>query len=57
VPESRAPGGVLAGDVTRLLQAWSEGDAPARERLIPVVYDELRRREAAHLRRERRARK
>jgi RNA polymerase sigma factor (TIGR02999 family) len=43
-----------AGDVTRLLQAWSEGDADARDRLIPVVYDELRRRASAHLRRERR---
>jgi RNA polymerase sigma factor (TIGR02999 family) len=39
-------------DVTRLLQAWSEGDASARDRLIPLVYEELRRRAAAHLRRE-----
>ena len=39
-------------DVTRLLQAWSEGDASARDRLIPLVYGELRRRAAAHLRRE-----
>lgn len=40
-------------DVTRLLQAWSDGDAEARDRLVPVVYAELRRRAAAHLRRER----
>jgi RNA polymerase sigma factor (TIGR02999 family) len=54
MPESRPHRDVPAGDVTRLLQAWSEGDAAARDRLIPVVYDELRRRAAAHLRRERR---
>jgi RNA polymerase sigma factor (TIGR02999 family) len=42
-----------APDVTELLRAWSEGDADARDRLVPVVYGELRRRAAAHLRRER----
>jgi RNA polymerase sigma factor (TIGR02999 family) len=42
------------GDVTRLLQAWQEGDEAARDRLIPVVYEELRRRAAQYLRRERR---
>ena len=42
-----------AGDVTRLLQAWHEGDEAARDRLIPVVYQELRKRAAAYLRRER----
>jgi RNA polymerase sigma factor (TIGR02999 family) len=41
-------------EVTRLLQAWSEGDANARDRLMPLVYQELRRRAAAHLRGERR---
>jgi RNA polymerase sigma factor (TIGR02999 family) len=41
------------GEVTRLLQAWSEGDASARDRLIPLIYGELRRRAAGHLRRER----
>jgi RNA polymerase sigma factor (TIGR02999 family) len=46
--------GIAAGEVTRLLQAWSEGDATARDRLIPVVYAELRRRAAGHLRHERR---
>ena len=39
--------------VTRLLQAWSEGDVHARDELMPMVYAELRRRAAAHLRRER----
>jgi RNA polymerase sigma factor (TIGR02999 family) len=39
--------------VTELLQAWSAGDVGARDRLMPLVYDELRRRAAAYLRRER----
>jgi len=42
-----------AGELTRLLQAWSEGDRAAQEQLIPLVYGELRRRASAHLRRER----
>jgi len=41
-------------DVTTLLQAWGDGDLGARDRLLPLVYQELRRRAAAHLRRERR---
>lgn len=41
-------------DVTALLRAWSEGDVGARDRLMPIVYNELRRRAAAYLRRERR---
>ena len=41
-------------DVTGLLQAWRRGDVEARDRLLTVVYQELRRRAAAHLRRERR---
>jgi RNA polymerase sigma-70 factor, ECF subfamily len=40
-------------DVTRLLQAWAAGDLEARERAVALVYRELRRRAAAHLRRER----
>jgi RNA polymerase sigma factor (TIGR02999 family) len=40
-------------DVTALLHAWSAGEAGARERLMPLVYQELRRRAAAHMRRER----
>jgi RNA polymerase sigma factor (TIGR02999 family) len=35
------------------LQAWGRGDVGARDQLLPLVYDELRRRAAAHLRRER----
>jgi RNA polymerase sigma factor (TIGR02999 family) len=41
-------------DVTDLLRAWGDGDLGARDRLLPLVYQELRRRAAAHLRRERR---
>jgi RNA polymerase sigma factor (TIGR02999 family) len=39
--------------VTRLLEAWSSGDPRARDELMPMVYAELRRRAAAHLKRER----
>src|SRR5262245_13386135 len=42
------------GEVTRLLQAWSSGDPHAHDELMPFVYQELRRRAAAYLRRERR---
>ena len=41
-------------DVTALLNAWSVGDHSARDRLMTVVYRELRRRAAGQLRRERR---
>jgi RNA polymerase sigma factor (TIGR02999 family) len=43
-----------AGEVTRLLEAWRGGDEIARDRLVPLIYQELRRRAAGHLRRERR---
>ena len=55
LPGVRAPTPRLgAGEVTRLLQAWRDGDDVARDRLIPLVYQELRRRAAGYLRRERR---
>jgi len=38
--------------VTDLLRAWSRGDQTARDRLIPFVYNDLRRRARAALRRE-----
>jgi RNA polymerase sigma factor (TIGR02999 family) len=41
-------------DVTALLRAWSQGDVEAGERLLPIVYGELRRQAARLLRRERR---
>lgn len=39
--------------VTQLLSNWSAGDSAAREALIPLVYDELRRIARAHLARQR----
>ena len=41
------------GDVTRLLIAWNGGDAGALEKLIPLVYGELRRQARGYLRNER----
>jgi RNA polymerase sigma factor (TIGR02999 family) len=38
--------------VSGLLLAWGNGDPEAGERLMPLVYDELRRRAASYLRRE-----
>jgi RNA polymerase sigma factor (TIGR02999 family) len=40
-------------NVTELLIAWSEGDEGAQERLVPLVYQELRRLARRHLARER----
>ncbi len=41
-----------SGDsVTRLLQRWNEGDAQAFDKLLPLVYVDLRRIAAAQLRR------
>ncbi len=31
-----------AGEITRLLNAWGDGDSDARDRLIPLVFDDLR---------------
>lgn len=42
-----------AGDVTQLLLAWSGGNAEALDRLLPLVYEELRRRAEGQMRRER----
>ena len=39
-------------DVTGLLLSWRQGDAEALDRLVPLVYDELRRVARRHLRRE-----
>jgi hypothetical protein len=41
------------GQVTRLLQAWSDGGAAALEQLIPLVYAELRRLANRYMDRER----
>ena len=39
--------------VSGLLRAWGQGDAGARDQLLPLVYEDLRKRAAAYLRRER----
>ncbi len=39
-------------EVTQLLVAWSKGDQSAFERLMPLVYDELRRLARQYMRRE-----
>lgn len=40
-------------ELTALLRAWGQGDSAAGERLLPLVYDELRRLAASYLRKER----
>jgi RNA polymerase sigma factor (TIGR02999 family) len=40
-------------NVTQLLIGWGQGDKEALDRLVPIVYDELRRQAARYLRRER----
>ncbi len=40
-------------DVTALLHRWAQGQMGARDALVPLVYQELKRRAAAYLRRER----
>ena len=42
-----------AHDVTELLLSWGQGDAAALNRLVPLLYDDLRRVARGHLRRER----
>lgn len=44
---------VAVGEVTQLLAQWRAGDAAAVDRLLPMVYDELRRLSRHYLRRER----
>jgi len=39
----------VAGDVTRLLRQWSDGDNSARDRAIELVYDDLKRIASARL--------
>jgi RNA polymerase sigma-70 factor (ECF subfamily) len=47
------PGGREAGDISRLLRAWSDGDQEALKSLTPIVYSELRNLARRYLRRER----
>ena len=39
-------------NVTELLRDWSRGDRAALDKLVPLVYDELRRQAARYMRRE-----
>jgi RNA polymerase sigma factor (TIGR02999 family) len=48
-PETR----ISPGEVSRLLAEHRRGDRAALDRLLPLVYDELRRLAASYLRRER----
>jgi RNA polymerase sigma factor (TIGR02999 family) len=42
-------------EITGLLRAWGQGDQEAGDRLVPLVYQQLRRRAAAYLKQERRS--
>ena len=46
------PNSFRSDEVTALLIEWRRGDALALERLIPLVYAELRKMARAHMRRE-----
>ncbi|HKH91163.1 MAG TPA: sigma-70 family RNA polymerase sigma factor [Gemmatimonadaceae bacterium] len=46
------PSSTSAPDVTGLLLAWGRGDQSAADRLVPAVYDELRRQAERAMRRE-----
>lgn len=48
MPEPDPPSGV-----TELLRRWNSGDREAMDRLMPIVYDELRRLAAGYLKGER----
>src|SRR5262245_5922890 len=43
----------IPNDVTRLLLDWGQGDGAALDRLVPLVYDELRRLARHFMRQER----
>ncbi len=40
-------------EISRILNEWSKGGQEASEKLMPLVYDELRRQAARYMRRER----
>lgn len=43
----------MAAEITQLLVSWSNGDQAAATKLMPLVYNELRRLAKSYLRRER----
>jgi RNA polymerase sigma-70 factor, ECF subfamily len=46
---SPLPDGRECGEVTKLLRAWSDGEADAFDRVLPLVYEELHRMAARYL--------
>src|SRR5258705_11878971 len=46
---SRLPDRPDRGEVTTLLHAWSDGEADAFDRVLPLVYEELHRMAARYL--------
>ncbi|MEO8647542.1 MAG: ECF-type sigma factor, partial [Acidobacteriota bacterium] len=48
------PNSEKAQEISTILREWNEGGGDATDRLMPLVYDELRRQAARYLRRERR---
>lgn len=52
MPADRDSDKARSGSITDLLKAWADGDERAAERLIPLVYDELRRLARRYTRRE-----
>lgn len=51
--ESAPRPAVSPGEVTALLRAWSKGEPGAPDKLLPLVYRELRRLAASQMRKER----
>lgn len=45
----------MAEEITKILLALSKGDTEAPDKLMPLVYDELRRLASSYMRRERQA--
>jgi RNA polymerase sigma factor (TIGR02999 family) len=52
-PQGVSPPGDPAVSITQLLHSWSGGDQRALDRLVPLVYEELRRLARHHMRSER----
>lgn len=52
-PSASADGDIGPAPITELLQSWSQGDREALDRLVPLVYDDLRQMARRHLRQER----
>lgn len=53
IPPSGEISKVLEADITELLSRMAGGDRSASERLIPIVYEELKRLARSYMRRER----